>query len=163
MLRFVGNRGQKNSPKISAIFQCKIPRQIQRKMHKCFRESRQSNDWVVQPLCAQSLHHPQHYASSFWRVVRRGGRSCNRLAGCTQHKGGGQALWKAVTVDKRRLMIVASAWGEIMPYDKGKATSMSDFASIQQLPLAVPPQTKNVMHFSFGCLSQGHCRLSSGS
>ena len=37
-------RREKNSPKIPAIFQCKIPRQILKKyVHKHFLESRQSN------------------------------------------------------------------------------------------------------------------------
>ena len=34
---------RKNSPKIPAIFQCKIPRQILKKIHKMFLERRQSN------------------------------------------------------------------------------------------------------------------------
>ena len=41
-LRFVGDGDQKNSPKIPAIFQCKIPRQTRKKYSLILLESRQS-------------------------------------------------------------------------------------------------------------------------
>ena len=44
MLRFVGNRDQKNSPKIPAFFNAKFPGKHEKNIHKMFLGSRRSNN-----------------------------------------------------------------------------------------------------------------------
>ena len=42
MIRFVGDENQKKFTKNPHNFQCKIPRQVRERIHKCFLESGQS-------------------------------------------------------------------------------------------------------------------------